>query len=134
MLTRLPWDIQVTYYQSAYSAVNAEKTSFSNGAWQEMTDAQDDRDLEKNTFYYIKFEYNGFLYSGIIYTDCPSRANSHLIWSCYGENPFNKTERGLICLFTTDGGDAQKCKIDGTINSEYNLFDSVTSINYLKIR
>ena len=134
MLTRLPWDIQVVYYQSAYSAVNAEKTSFSNGAWQEMTDAQDDRYLEKNTFYYIKFEYNDFLYSGIIYTDCPSRANSHLIWSCYGENPFNKTERGLICLFTTDEGDAQKCKIDGTINSEYNLFDSVTSINYLKIR
>lgn len=34
-LTRLPWDIQVTYYQSAYSAINAEKTSFSNGEWQD---------------------------------------------------------------------------------------------------
>ena len=134
MLTRLPWDIQVTYYQSAYSAVNAEKTSFSNGAWQEMSDVLADRYLEKNTFYYIKFTYIDFLYSGIIYTDCPSGANYHLIWSSYGEDPSDKTSRGVICLFTTDEGDAQKCKIDGTINSEYNLFDSVTSINYLKIR
>ena len=35
MLTRLPWDIIVTYYQSAYSATNAEKTSFSNSVWQD---------------------------------------------------------------------------------------------------
>lgn len=34
-LKRLPWDIQVTYYQSAYSATNAEKTSFSNSVWQD---------------------------------------------------------------------------------------------------
>lgn len=140
MLTRLPWDIQVTYYQSAYSAINAENatnaenTSFSNGTWQVMTNVQDDRYLEKNTFYYIKFKYNDFLYSGIIYTDCPSGVDQHLIWSSYGENPGDKTERGLICLFTTDEGDAQKCKIDGAINAVYNLFDSVTSIDYLKIR
>lgn len=119
---------------NAANAVNAEKTSFSNGAWQVMGDAQDDCYLEKNTFYYIKFTYINFLYSGIIYTDCPSGADYHLIWSSYGEDPSDKTSRGVICLFTTDEGGAQKCKIDGTINSEYNLFDSVTSLSYLKIR
>lgn len=131
---QVPWGINVTYVQPAYIAQIAQKTDFSNSKWQEMSDVLADRYLEKNTFYYIKFTYIDFLYSGIIYTDCPSGANYHLIWSSYGEDPSDKTSRGVICLFTTDEGDAQKCKIDGTINSEYNLFDSVTSINYLKIR